>query len=188
MTIPEHLRGTRDDAATTGTGATCDDDAWSVLDDAEVGYDPDPLVPDGDYSARVVTVDVRQVFKGGRRVFITFELRDGPTHPGGKLTELHCGEHDGKRVRFIATLPVPAKGSRRRLAGLQIAPASRYYRAWVVANGGQAPRRRDRLSLHVFRHRIFRIRTRTVVKDNRQKDLPLAVRYSVVDVLVERMA
>lgn len=103
--------------------------------------------------------------------------------------EIRGGNCDGKVVSFICTLPTRKNG---RWAG--IAPASRYFRAWVVAAGGP-PKRRDRMGLDVFRNRLFEIDVRTVDHDARRskehpegRPLPPAAQYSVVDRLVERLA
>jgi hypothetical protein len=69
-----------------------------------------------------------------------------------------------------------------------VAPSSKLLRSWVVANNGQHPSRADRLALDVFRHKLFRVRVRTVDRDRNQECLPQSNRYSVIDALLERIA
>ena len=62
---------------------------------------------------------------------------------------------------------------------------SKFYRQWVLANGGDKPFRRDRMPLSIFRNRLFRARLHTVttVRDpetRQTKDLPKALHYSIV--------
>jgi hypothetical protein len=44
------------------------------------------------------------------------------------------------------------------------------------------------MSLEVFHNRLFLVRVRTVEHDRDRKQLPAAVRYSVVDMILERIA
>lgn len=143
-------------------------DEWPDLD-IRLGYDAPPLVPVGNYDAKAARAKIRASYGGGPRLHIDFEIRGGP--------------FDGKTLPFICTLPNRAQG--RWVTG--VAPSSRFFRAWCVAAGGP-PRRRDRMGIEVFKHRLFRIRVRDVDLDRARRPLPAATRYSVVDMLLERIA
>jgi len=148
------------------------DEAWPSLD-LRVSRAPDPLIPSGDYDAyskRFEMVSMRLGGENVERLVIFFEVRGGP-----------C---DGTLLRFIVPLP-----PRRRGAFMKgVAPSSKLLRSWVVANNGQHPSRADRLALDVFRHKLFRVRVRTVDRDRKQERLPECNRYSVIDALLERIA
>jgi len=44
------------------------------------------------------------------------------------------------------------------------------------------------MGLNVFKNRLFRIRIRTVTLDRNRQELPVAARYSLVDMILERQA
>lgn len=139
-----------------------------------------PLVPDGFYIAvylRHVCIELRE-FNNAPRVFVHLRLIDP-------------GEHYGK-VLYRA-YPVRAV---RRTSGKPGAP---------IHNGKFTLSRRsdlmkmlcrvlyqdlktrpDRVSLRELKNHVLRIRTRTVKKDGRQRDLPPALHYSVVDDIIEK--
>ena len=79
----------------------------------------------------------------------------------------------GTRLRFICELPTRARAH------------SKFRRAWEVANGGPA-RRRDRMSLAVFRNRLFRVDVQDVKENRRQRKL--ARPYSKIENILERLA
>ena len=64
-------------------------------------------------------------------------------------------------------------------------PRSKFFRAWELAHGAPV-RRRDRMSLKVFRHRLFRITVADTTKDRFQR--PIGRAYSTAAVIVERIA
>ena len=146
------------------------DAAWPALPDLRPARDPDPLLPPGDYDAICNAADVRPTFQGRWSLFLTFQIYGSP--------------YDGARVHFIAPLPPRQRGRFARAHP----HSSKFYRAWIIASGGQRPSRRDRMSLEPFKHKMFRIRVRTVVKDHQQRPLLLSLQYSVVDELLERLA
>ncbi len=103
--------------------------SWPDLD-LRPARDPDPLIPPGLYDGRGIKGEVHHSLGGRLKFFLTLELIGGP--------------HDGVKLQFISTLPRKGRG---------IAPSSKYYRAWTVANGGRRPTRRDRMSPGIFRDR-----------------------------------
>src|SRR5262245_33478840 len=129
----------------------------------------DPLIPPGDYDAYASSYESVSMRVGNQvvhRLVLLFEIRGGP--------------HHGARLRFF--LPLPPRNRSGFLKSL--APSSKLYRSWVVANNGRHPARRDRLSLDVFRHKLFRIRVRTTISDRTQQTLAACNQYSVVEALL----
>jgi hypothetical protein len=139
---------------------------WPDID-VRAARPTDPLIPDGLYDAKCVRCErVSMRFGSDRSERLMMHL------------EIFGGTHDGAHLRFVIPLPQGSRGA---------APSSKLFRAWVVAAGRQ-PERRERMSLVVFRHKIFKVRVRTVTRGARQEPLPPANRYSLVDQLVERIA
>jgi hypothetical protein len=140
---------------------------------------PTPLVDEGEYDAYAQSAAIVNMKFGSAltsvRLVVTFEIRGG--------------RYDGMVLRFFAPLP-PRRGGRFVRAP---APSSKFYRSWIIANLGHRPTRGDRLSLEVFRLKLFRIRVRTVCaqapgQGGRERPLPRCLWYSVVDEIVERIA
>jgi hypothetical protein len=132
---------------------------WDL--DAEAKGDSAPHIPPGDqYVARVVKVTVENVHKfDSRRLVLVMKIIDGAAA--------------GTRLEFWTKFP--------RVAG----PKSKFLRTWEVAHGAPA-KRKDRLSLKVFRHRLFRVLVQDVTKDRYQR--PLARPYSTITAILERTA
>jgi len=141
---------------------------WPTLS-LGLGADPPVLVRPGAYTARAVGAAIRPSWGGVQKLRVEFVLVDGP--------------YPGARLPFLCRLPRRLKNGRWG----RVSPSSQFYRAWVVANGGP-PRRRDRLAVDVFRHHLFRVQTRVVMKDQRQQPLADLAQYSVVATLLERIA
>jgi hypothetical protein len=115
-------------------------------------------IPPGPYQARVIEAKRHYLHK----------------HPKLILTvEIVQHQLAGERLQFYCAYPKnPGKHSA-------------FIRAWEVANG-ESYRRRDRVSLRVFKQRLFRILVRDVTTDRHQR--PLARPYSVVDRFLERLS
>jgi len=62
---------------------------------------------------------------------------------------------------------------------------SRYWRAWVIANGEQ-PRKRQVLSPRVFKGKIFEVEIGTVKRAHDGREHPVAAQYSTVKEILER--
>lgn len=121
-----------------------------------------PLVPDGQYLATYQgheCVELKQ-FKLTPKVFIHLKLYDAGEHSGKVLYRAYRVKRriDGKR--FIV-------GRRSELLRMV---CTVLYRT-----------RPDRISLRELKRHLLRIRTRTVTKDAKQRELPAALQYSVVD-------
>jgi hypothetical protein len=117
----------------TGTGTVIpirDDEAtWPDLA-PELDGAPLAKITKGEYQARVTDAAVRQLFNT-RRLVLTFTILST--------------KYAGTRIPFICLF-----------SASRVSPTSRFYRAWIVANGGQKPRRGDRLSLAVFMENLPR--------------------------------
>jgi hypothetical protein len=153
-----------------------DDAAWPDLE-LYAKDDAPPRLVEGEYTARVVHVQVYdRFFKVARdskttdRLILTFRIVEGP--------------HAGTDVPFYAPMP---KSAGKRHPGRHVPPKSKFWRAWTIANGAP-PKRHDRMGLSVFRNRLFLVQIRDVVKDRGQNRLSEAIRHSVVEAIVERIA
>jgi hypothetical protein len=62
---------------------------------------------------------------------------------------------------------------------------SRYWRAWVIANGAQ-PRKRQVLSPRVFKGKIFEVEIETVRHGQDGREHPIAMQYSTVREILAR--
>jgi hypothetical protein len=133
-----------------------DDKIWNVT--VELAGDPAPRIEPGEYQARVVDRNIRTLFKTRRLVLVL---------------EIVQSKAAGTRLEFIAQMPANAGAK------------SKFTRAWEVANGAP-PKRRERMSLVVFRHRLFLVAVRDVQHDRMQRKL--ARPYSIVDSILERLA
>ncbi len=149
----------------TATGAPAQRDSF----EAEFSVDGEPrvLLPAGEYQAVCVRAEVVEMFKFGRsrKVFLHFEL--------------YGGAYAGQRL--FMPMAIPQKGHK-------IGRGSKLYANYLIANG-QPPGRRDRLSLKVFKNRLFRVMVKSVVplfEDGTPK--PPWFHYSRVGELLERLA
>jgi hypothetical protein len=152
------------------------DAAWPDLD-VFAGEDAPPRIVAGEYTARVVHIEIfDKFFKVGRdtkttdRLILTFRIVAGP--------------QAGTEVPFYAPLP---KSASKRNPGRYVPAKSKFWRAWTIANGAP-PKRHDRMSLNVFKNRLFLVQIRDVIKDRGQNRLGDVVRHSVIEAIVERQA
>lgn len=125
-----------------------------------------PLVPDAVYLASYVDHDCLELaqFRRQPKVFIRFRLFD-------------AGEHTGK-VLFRAYRV------KRRLDGKRFVVGGRSELLRMVCMVLNHRTRPDRISLRELTRHLLRVRTRTVLKDADQREMPAALRYSVIaDVL-----
>ncbi|MFH1726873.1 MAG: hypothetical protein ABIA04_00455 [Pseudomonadota bacterium] len=121
------------------------------------------LVPDGIYKARCL--EGKPVnFYSQRKVKLDFIMVD-------------LGEQYGKKIPLF--LNIAPKGKRN------ISSGSFYYLYWIIANRGEKPTRRDRMTPEKFKDKLFKIKTRTVSKNRKQQKLPKSMWHSVVDAILE---
>ena len=120
-----------------------------------------PIVPDGEYVGSFKRVE-RGRYERRDRLYLWFAIMTPGPFVGAEL--------------FLAC-PCPEKG---RVFGI----GSKLVVAYAVAEG-RLPRRKDRISTRVFKNKLFRFQTRTVVKDGYGKPRPTADYYSVIDKLID---
>lgn len=124
-------------------------------------------VPDGLYVARYVESETLFLFNSGK-VILRFEIADGDL----------AGTRIVKPYRVKKLLSRPRKGGKFTLGR-----SSELLRDLVRLTDTKI--RPDRLSLEVLRRQLWRVRTRTVTTDYKQRPIPEALRYSVVAEIVE---
>jgi hypothetical protein len=122
----------------------------------EAADDAAPRIPEGEYSAQTVRARTARLYNSERLV-LTLEI-------------VGC-RYAGTRLDFIAEI--------------RTGKHARFREAWEIANGTPA-KRRDRMSLGVFRHRLFRVVVRDVTTDRfqRKRGRP----YSIIATILEREA
>ncbi|MBM3403214.1 MAG: hypothetical protein FJY21_13090 [Bacteroidetes bacterium] len=140
----------------------------SNRDDAEfeiqVDWGRDEIIPDNTYEAMFVS---QETIKGtfGAKLKITFKILtygdffEKQINAWYNVTDLMCPVGKNRRVKA-------PKGSKLVSQMLSL---------------GYLNSRKDRLSTKVFKNKILLIKTRTVIKDGRQKKLHELQKYSVVD-------
>ncbi len=126
------------------------------------GYIP-PAIPDGDdYEAGFVRAEKKRLW-GQLKVFLWFKV----ITPG-----------DWYGQEFHMTCNVPSNG--------RWTASCKFWQAWTLVTG-ERPARAGRMSIAVFRNKVFRVRMRKVVKTAKQTVRTPAQRYSVIDELLEVM-
>ena len=141
------------------------DPAAGFEEEFGIGGDARPLIPEGVYEAVCTGAEFVELYKFGksRKLFLHFEV--------------YSGEHRGATLFLPMVAPSP-RG--------KVPVASKLYANYLVANGGCPPGRRDRLSLKVFKRRLFRVGV-TNVKPKFQDGTPKPAQfhYSIVAELKE---
>ncbi len=122
-----------------------------------------PLVPDAEYLAVYQGHDCIEMasFRGAPKVFIRFKLAEAGPHTGKTLFRAY-------RVR-------------RRIDSKRFAVGPRSELLAMICRVMDPPTRQRQISLRDLKRHLVRVRTRTVIKDGRQRDVPAAMRYSVID-------
>ena len=133
------------------------EDFGPVLDD-----DLRPSIPEGDFQAVCVAVG-RFYYPQFHREAVCLDLK------------IFDGEHAGVTLQRFLNI------RRDGRIGLN----STYLREWVIANQGQAPTRKDRMTLGKFKGKLFRIRVVTVSKAFDGGVHPGGLRYSKVGAILE---
>jgi len=124
-------------------------------------------VPDGVYVARYIESETLFLFNSGK-VVLRFEIVQGDL-AGTRLV---------KPYRVKKLLSRPRKGGR-----FSLGRSSELLRDLVRLSDMKI--RPDRISLEVLRRQLWRVRTRTVTTDYKQRPIPEALRYSVIAEIVE---
>ena len=120
-------------------------------DDIGGTADLSPQLPEGEYEVQFV--GYRKVMMFGGKIFLDFKVISSGTGNGEKL-HLCCSLH--KKYR----------------------DSSKFLRMWILA-AGRRPDRFDRLSMEVFKGKVFRAVARTVDRDSKQR--PLSAPPAILD-------
>lgn len=147
------------------TNMSADHDAF----EEEFGVDGDvrSVLPEGEYEVVCTGAEIIELYKFGRarKLFLHFQV--------------YGGEHNG--TRLFLPMTAPAKGEK-------MGRGSKLYANYMIANGSP-PARRDRVSLKVFKGRVFQVRVKTVCPAFESGKLkPESFHYSIVAELLERLA
>jgi len=125
--------------------------------------------------------EIPPAIPNGEHYELTFSRAEQSSQWGGKVylwfRMLTPGEWHGKE--FYMACPVALKGRWK--------PSHKFWLAWVLAAERQ-PTRGDRMSMAVFKNKVFRARMRKVLKTAKQTDRTPAQQYSVVDELLAVIA
>ncbi len=136
------------------------------LDDGVLCGTDWPLLPDAEYVCAVLRHETLAIFRSSR-VILHMQVVEGP----------HTGERIFQAFNVKSLIGKPGAHGRFR--------ASR--RSELVKTLGRITGkalRGARLSLRWMRRCAFTVRTRTVLRDSKQRALPEHLRYSVVDDIV----
>ena len=161
------LKAVKNDRGSSSGDQSADDDCADI--EIVCNSDRPPLIPEGNYELGFVRAEEKAHLWGGRRkMFLHFKI-------------VQPGEHFGKVLFMSANLPVNGRFS----------ISSKFLQQWVLA-AGKAPNRHDRLSMSVFRGKVFLGKVRTV-KDfvdcsGKTQTRDPASFYSVVGQLLEVVA
>src|SRR3984893_6432931 len=152
-----------EDIARKTTGVVVDVEPENSDDFAPVLADElRPLIPEGDYQAMCVAarrVNIPQF----RREMVCLDMR------------IFDGEHEGTTLKRFLNIRRDGKIGRN----------STYLREWVIANQGQAPDRKDRMTLKKFTGKLFKVSVGTVKKAFDAGIHPVGLQYSKVDAILE---
>ena len=141
-------------------GKDLDDDV--VL--CEAGGRPGPLVGgEGQYIVGYLRGQIGPEFYGKPRVFLYFRIVGGPD--------------DGRELFGVCVLPEKGKSAPM---------GSKIYRWVTIANHGRPPKRKDRLTLNVFKGKYFRVlistvKNSSVIVDRKRLPHPEQMRYPIVE-------
>jgi hypothetical protein len=125
--------------------------------------DAPPLIPEGRYQA-AYTHHETGLFVKSPRVFLHFRIVGG--------------SHDGKRL-YRAFRVERLNGRARKNGTFRVRHSSELFRQFVRVTGERE--RPDRIALSRLKSCVLQVSVRTVTTDSRQRELPEALRYSVVD-------
>ena len=141
-----------------------------TADECEVDYGRAcPTIPEGEYQA-VFTHHETALSFNTPKVFLWFRIIEPGPYFGMNIYRAY-------RVRKLKTKP-------GRNGGFKVASNSDLFLA--VCKVLDERGRPDRFSLQRLKSVVLKISTRTVKRDHRQRDIPEARRYSVVETLLRK--
>ena len=132
------------------------------LDDGVLCGTDWPLLPDAEYVCAVLRHETLAIFRSAR-VMLHMEIVEGP----------HAGSRIFAAFNVQTLVGKPGPGGR-----FKVSRRSALVQTLARITGKRM--RGDRLRLRWMRHCLFTVRTRTVVRDSKQRALPEQLRYSVV--------
>ncbi len=124
-----------------------------------------PAIPDGEYSAIASHWETAHIFRCAK-LFLHFQIVDG--------------QHTGKKL-FAAFRVSALLGKPGRFGRFKAARRSRLVLMLATLTGQRL--RGDRLALRWLTRCVLRVRTRTVVQNYEQTNLPKCLHYSVVSAI-----
>lgn len=137
-------------------------ESWDFQVDAAAA----PRVPDGEYVARYIGHETMFIFNSGK-VMLRFELAE-------------CEFAGVRLVRPYRAKQLLGRPSKR--GRFELGRSSELLRDIVRLS--ETRTRPDRASLEFMRGRLWRVRTRTVETDSKQRPIPEPLRYSVIGEIV----
>lgn len=138
--------------------------------DAEL-VDAPPLLPEREFVVSYLHHETAFLFRTAK-VFVHFRI-------------VEEGEYHGLRV-YRAYRAHELIGRPRKWGRFKLRQSSELYRTFVRLSGTRE--RPDRVSLQRFKGTLIRASVRTVIHDAKQRPLPEALQYSVLDELVSMEA
>lgn len=117
-----------------------------------------PLIKNGSYEAQCIKTHDLFICKNKKRVLVF---------------KIAMGKYQGVVLSMLFNMPYNQR----------IKPGSKYYKTWCMANGWQKPSRNAALSPAIFKNKIFKIKTRTVMPEYNGGPMPKEYWYSVVDAI-----
>lgn len=132
-------------------------------DEGGIVVDDYPLIEPGEYAV-AYTGHATMLAFNRPKLYMYFRIVDGP-HTGAKLFRAY-------RVKALSGKP-------RKNGRFVVRRSYDLFREYATVTG--ARERPDRIALSNLRNCVLRVSVRTVDHDHRQRPLPEACRYSVVD-------
>jgi len=129
-----------------------------------------PLIPGGEYSAQYMFHQTAKAF-GEPRVYVYFRIVTPGPYFGVELYRAY-------RVFSFSGKP-------KKNGGFKVKSRSELFITLCTLFDGHKDFRPDRLSLNSLKNCIIRVKVRLVEKDYLQRPLPMCLRYSVIDSMVE---
>ncbi len=120
-----------------------------------------PTLTEGDhYQVQFIKAEQHGMWRG-TKLFLWFRI-------------LTAGEWQGRELFMACNMPPNGR----------FGTSSKFLCMWVLA-AGHKPARLDRMSIAVFRNKVFRAKVRTVKQTSKQVERNKHQQYSVIDLLLE---
>ena len=130
------------------------------------------MIPEGRYTAQCIKAKTEMV--GVETAKGTY----AKTPKAVLIFRITDGQYQGKEIPMFLNVKYQ-----------RIPAGSKFYHCWVIANDCLKPKRKDRMSLEVFKNRIFSVGVKTVrPKFTDGKEKPQTFWYSRVNEIYEKVA